>query len=120
MTELIAQTVKNLPETQKTQVKFLDWKDPLEKGLATHSSILAWRIPRTEDPGRLQSMGPQRVRYDLRTNTTTTKSKMGTLLVRGVSKDDISFVSGENLIPPRIYFKFVLDGKFLSKCCIAC
>ena len=45
ITELVAQTVKNLPETQETQVQFLGWKDPLEKGMATHSSILAWRIP---------------------------------------------------------------------------
>ena len=49
---------------QETQFRSLGWEDPLEKGMATHSSILAWRIPRTEEPGRLQSMGPQRVRYD--------------------------------------------------------
>ena len=56
-----AQTVKNLPTMQKTQVWSLGWEDPLEKGMATHSSILAWRIPWTEKPGRLQSMGLQRV-----------------------------------------------------------
>ena len=49
--------VKNLPTMQETWVRPLGWKDPLEKGMATHSSILAWRIPRTEDPGGLQSMG---------------------------------------------------------------
>ena len=58
-------------------------------------------------------MGLQRVGYDRATNTTTTKFKVGTLLIRGVSKDDVSFMSDANLIPPRIYFKFVLDGKFL-------
>ena len=79
--------------------------------MPTHSSILARRISRTEDPGRLQSMEPQRIRYDQATNTTT-KFKMGTLLIKGVSKD-VSFMSDANLIPPRIYFKFVLDGKFL-------
>jgi len=45
--------VKNLPEMQKTQVRSLGWEDPLEKEIATHSSLLAWRIPRTEEPGRI-------------------------------------------------------------------
>ena len=61
---LVAQTVKNLPAMQETQVQSLGQEDPLEKGMATHCSILAWRIPWTEDPGGLQSMGLQRVRYD--------------------------------------------------------
>ena len=65
----MAQTVKNLPAVQETQVQSLGWEDPLEKGMATHSSILAWRIPWTEEPGRLQSMESQRVRHDLATNT---------------------------------------------------
>ena len=58
---LVAQLVKNPPTTRETWVRSLGGKDPLEKGKATHSSILAWRIPRTEEPGRLQSMGSQRV-----------------------------------------------------------
>ena len=49
--------VKNLPAMQKTQVQPLGWEDPLEKGMATHSSILAWRTPWTEEPGGLQSLG---------------------------------------------------------------
>ena len=53
--------VKNLPEIQKTQVQSLGQEDPLEKGMATHSSILAWRISWTEEPGGPQSMGSQRV-----------------------------------------------------------
>ena len=57
----LTQTVKNLPAMQKTQVQSLGWEDSLEKGMATHSSILAWRIPWTEEPGGLQSMGSQRV-----------------------------------------------------------
>ena len=61
---LVAQMVKNLPAMQKTWVQFLGWEDPLEKGMATHSSTLAWEIPWTEEPGGLQSMGPQRVRHD--------------------------------------------------------
>ena len=54
---LVAQTVKNPPAMQETWVRSLGWEDPLEKGLATHSSILAWRIPWTEEPGGLQSKG---------------------------------------------------------------
>ena len=56
--------VKNLPAVQETRVQSLGWEDPLEKEMATHSSILAWRIPWTEEPGWLQSMGSQRVRHD--------------------------------------------------------
>ena len=54
---LVAQMVKNPPAMQETWVRTLGWEDPLEEGMATHSSILAWRIPRTEEPGGLQSMG---------------------------------------------------------------
>ena len=53
---LVAQRVKNWPVMQETQVQFLGQENPLEEGMATHSSILAWRIPGTEEPGRLQSM----------------------------------------------------------------
>ena len=63
--------VKNLPAMQETQVWSLGWEDPLEKGMATHSSILAWRIPWIEEPGGLQSMGSQRVRHDWVTNAHT-------------------------------------------------
>ena len=62
--ELGAQTVKNLPVMQDTRVRSLNWEDPLEEGMATHSSILAWRISWTEEPGGLQSMGLQRVGHD--------------------------------------------------------
>ena len=65
----MAQTVKNLPVKQETRVQSLDQEDPLEKGIANHSSILAWRIPWTEEPGGLQFMGLQRVRHDLAANT---------------------------------------------------
>ena len=54
--------VKNLPAIQETQVQSLGWEDPLEKEMATHSHMLAWRIPWTEEPSRLQSLGSQRVR----------------------------------------------------------
>ena len=61
---LVAQTVKHLPTMRETQVQPLGQEDPLEKKMATHSSTLAWKIPCTEEPGRLQSMGSQRVRHD--------------------------------------------------------
>ena len=61
---LVAQRVKNLPVLQETQVRSLDWEDSLEKRMATHSSILTWRIPWTEEPSRLQFMGLKRVRHD--------------------------------------------------------
>ena len=60
----MAQMVKNLPETRETWVGSLGWEDPLEEGMATYSSILAWRIPWTEEPGGLQSIGSQRVRHN--------------------------------------------------------
>ena len=63
--------VKNLPAMQETQVQFLGWEDPLEKRMAIHSSVLAWGIPWTEEPGELQSMGLQRVGPDRVTNTHT-------------------------------------------------
>ena len=68
---LMAQTVKNLPAMQETWVRSQGKEDPLEKGMATHSSILDWRIPWTEEPGGLQSMGSQRVRHDWVTNTSS-------------------------------------------------
>ena len=64
----LAQTVKNLLAMQETRVRSLGLKDPLEKGMATHSSILAWRIPWIEEPGGLQSKGLQRVRHEYATN----------------------------------------------------
>ena len=61
---LMIQMVKNLPVMQGTWIRSLVWEDPLEKGIATHSSILVWRIPWTEEPGGLQPMGSQRVGHD--------------------------------------------------------
>ena len=64
MTSLVAQTVKHLPTMWETWVRSLGREDPLEKEMAAHSNILAWKIPWTEEPGWLQSMGSQRVRHD--------------------------------------------------------
>ena len=66
--------VKNLPAMQETWVQSLGKEDPLEKGMATHSSILAWKTQWTEEPGGLQSTVSQRVRYDFLTNSTNTQS----------------------------------------------
>ena len=63
-TSLVAQMVKRLPAMQETRVQSLGWEDLLEKEMATHSSILAWKIPWMEEPGRLQSMGSLRVGHD--------------------------------------------------------
>ena len=61
--------VKNLPAVWETQVRSLGWEDPLEKGMAAHSSMLAWKIPWTDEPGRLQSTGSQRIGHDWATNS---------------------------------------------------
>ena len=61
----MAQMLKHLPAMRETRVRSLGWEDPLEKEMATHSSTLAWKIPWREEPGRLQSMGSQRVRTRL-------------------------------------------------------
>ena len=63
-TSLVAQTVKRLSTMRETQIQSLGWEDPLEKEMAIHSSTIAWKIPWTEEPGRLQCMGSQRVGHD--------------------------------------------------------
>ena len=65
---VVAQTVNRLSTMQETQVRSLGWEDPLEKEMAVHSSTIAWKIPWTEEPGRLQSMGSQRVGHDRATS----------------------------------------------------
>ena len=60
---LVAQTVKHLSTMRETRVRSLGWEDPLEKEMAIHSRTIAWKIPWTEEPGRLQAMGSQRVRH---------------------------------------------------------
>ena len=64
MTSLVAQMVKHLSTMRETHVGALGWEDPLEKEMAIHSSTLAWKIPWTEEPGRIQSMGSQSVGHD--------------------------------------------------------
>ena len=69
---LVAQRLKRLPGIQETQVRSLGQEDPLDKEMATHFSTLAWKIPWTEEPGRLQSMGSQRVGHDCATSLSFT------------------------------------------------
>ena len=64
MTSLVAQTIKRLSAVRETRVRSLGWEDPLEKEMAIHSNTIAWKIPWSEEPGRLQSMGSQRVGHD--------------------------------------------------------
>ena len=64
LASLVAQMIKHLPLMREAQVQSLGWEDPLEKGMAIHSSILAWRIQWTEEPGRLWSMGLQKVGHN--------------------------------------------------------
>ena len=71
---LVAQLVKNPPAAQETWIRSLGWEGPLDKGKATHSGILGWKIPWAGEPGKLQSMGSQRVRHDWVTNTHTENS----------------------------------------------
>ena len=83
----MAQSVKSLPAMQETCVGSLGWEDPLQKEMATHSSILAWEIPWTEEPGRLQSIGSQRVEHDLVTKLNQNQillpeDKVGGLTIR--------------------------------------
>ena len=75
----MAQTLKNVPAMQETRVRSLTWEDALEKRMETHSSILAWRIPWTEEPGVLQSVGSRRVRCDGATDTQKVENKGGRL-----------------------------------------
>ena len=75
-TSLVAQRLKRLPAMWETQVRSLGWEDPLEKEMVTNSSILAWRIPWTEEPGRLQSTGSQRVGHDWATSLSLSMSDL--------------------------------------------
>ena len=109
---LVAQVVKNPPARQETRVRSLGWEDTLEKGMANHSSILAWEIPWTEKPGGLQPMGLQRVGHDWVTNTLHThfcKYPFFLVLVSNVSchwkellKKDFSLLKVNSFIHPSL------------------
>ena len=96
---LLAQTVKSLPAMQETQVRFLGCKDPLEKAMATRSSIPASRIPWTEEPDRLQFTGSQRVRHECVTNTSAGRIPQD----QDFCQDNVSV---SFLLPPRLSHGF--------------
>ena len=93
---LVAQKVKNLPAMQDTWIRSLGWADPLEEGMATHSSILDWRIPWTVEPGRLQPMMSQRVRHECHTHT----QRKGVLRKTHEVHSLGAFIRLQNDIPP--------------------
>ena len=94
----MAQLVKNLPKMWETWVQSLGWEDPLEKEMATHSSILAWKIPWTEEPGRLWSMGSQTVGHDWATFTSLRMTiSVGT--ERAFAENSTSILTNSQLLP---------------------
>ena len=98
----VAQLVKNLPAVQETRVWSLGWEYPLEKEMASHSSILAWKISWTEEPGGMQSMGSQRVGHDWAANTNTNKG------VRNFEKISLKEMCSFALSPSCCYDKDLL------------
>ena len=121
----MAQTLKRLPAARETQVWSLGWEDPLEKEMATHSSILAWKIPWTEEPGGLQSMWLQRVGHDWDfTFTSQTGGQQD--LIHLTTPDGLDNVGQEKPQHPasgsvnmRIYFlkkQFIISLHFLNLC----
>ena len=108
---LVTQTVKNLPAIQETWVWSSGWKDPLEKGVAAHSSILAKRVPWTEEPGRLQSTGSQRLGHNWLTNTFTNyfhTHKLQCLTECGYPSVTFIGISCHSTIPPPPFLLILL------------
>ena len=111
LASLVAQTVKNLLSMQQTQVRSLGQEDPLEKGMATHSSILAWRIPWTEEPGRLQSMGSQS--QTQLSNKHTSKYQFPQNSVMKSTKLEVTEMYSQGPQPsPRMLFFFLYQQQF--------
>ena len=93
---MVAQRLKHLPPMQETQVRSLGQEDPLEKEIVTHSNILAWEIPWTEEPGWIQFIGSQRVRHDLATKEQQTE------LRQGFVDRSLSWATPDNTIHPSL------------------
>ena len=103
---LVAQTAKRLPAVRETRVQFLGREDTLEKEMATHSSIFAWKIPQMEEPGRLQSMGSQRVRDDWPTSLSiASASSVSQISFSKSSVDEIPkvWILGQDFLLPQIH-----------------
>ena len=116
----MTQMIKNLPAMWETWVWSLGWEDSLEKGMATHSSVLAWRIPWTEEPGGLQSMGLQRVRHYWVTNTLTTKIRKKTRVSTLTTTVQYSFESPSHSNQRRKRYKRNPDWRKRSKTLTVC
>ena len=110
--------VKNLPAMQETWVLSLGWEDPLEKGIATHSSILAWNISWREEPGGLQFIRLQRVRQDRTTNTFNFSINYKDFLGRSVVKNLPANAGDADLIPGSGGCPGGGDGNLLQSCCL--
>ena len=112
---LVAQMVKNLPAMQETQLRSLGQEDPLERGMATYSSIVAWRIPWTKEAGGLQSVGSQRVRHNWVTNTSTFSLSghltSNSLINRSYHNSTVSWFWC-NKILKHYHVKFRIPGKY--------
>ena len=121
---------KNLPTLKETQVRILDQEDPLEEGMATGSSLLAWRIPWTEEPGGLQSMGLQRIRHDWSNWAHMHKEVVGCLFARSISSNIFSIIDqlsvfGQDSFQHMRHIRFLtckmLNLKLLgSRVCVLC
>ena len=116
-TSLVAQTVKNPPAMWETQVWSLGREDPLEKGMATHSSILAWRIPWTEKPGGLQFMGPQRIGHDWASNAPQGYRYSAWFLIGSGSYQSIKFITCVINVLSLTEFQNLSTTKFNGKNC---
>ena len=122
--------LKNLPTLQETQVRILDQEDPLEEGMATRSSLLAWRIPWTEEPGGLQSIGLQRIRHDWSNWAHMHKEVIGYLFARSISYNISSIIDrlsvfGQDSFQHMRHIRFLickmLNLKLLgSRVCVLC
>ena len=111
---LVAQMVKNLPTLQETQVWSLGQEDLLEKGMATHSSILAWRVPWTEEPGGLQSMGSQRVRHNWATNPFTFSFRLNDGFVCFVAQSCLTLCVPTDYSPPGSSVHGIFQARILE------
>ena len=111
---LVAETVKTLPAMQETRVQSLGQEDPLEKGMATHSSILAWEIPWTEEPGGLQSSGWHRVGHDWATNCFTFMLSETSIWSKSM-RDELWFLRFGNVLWRTEFSFFIRLNKKISR-----
>ena len=115
---LVAQRIKHLPAVQETWVWSLGWEDSLEKEMAPHSSILAWRIPWIEEPGRLQSTGSQRVGHDWATSLSLSNTYLESLNYKAKNRNGI--LGASLLVQKSVFFLPRMCRKLLQSCLTLC